>query len=958
MAKIKSPCKTKSVMMCALAFSMASIAIEPQVDADGNLTFTVAEGASETYSGVIAGDGITVFKKGAGALTLTGANTFTGTLRVEEGTLTASATAHAGKPALVVCNGASFVSAGGGAAWSALPLKSIEIEGSGVGGQGAFVRQSGTEIRNATQPTMTLTGDATINFAISHNPGAVSLNGYTLTKIGKGNWDAYNTGVVSENLNREGSYGKIVISAGRLQIQQTGFTRGSDANELIFSGGSFAMYPISWGKKCPWSVKINKDTVFSSKSDDTANNKIVCLSGPVEISSGKLTLEHAKDSAVFNFDGKVTVAEGCGIVAKKGITRFHGDVDIGNGTYEVVKSGSATDTTVEFLGNFNGMATEKKSFLPRKGLTRFSGAKSVSIASPVGDENDKHSLDGGTTGRVEVVDVERFYHPGHTYLSGTQAIPQTLYITNSVWDGASGVIDVGNNFSYGCLEMIDSIVTNSIRVGGMTSDGYAGSNGAIYQEGGAFHVPASVTIGAAFGRTFGYYGNDGGEFSCDGEMRIGGKGYGSVFFFGGLGRFAKVILGLNYDVAKESSGAGVYYQTGGSTNSIYHLVLCGETATNAYALVALEGTETCLKLGDGGCNQGTIAPSVSVLAVNDGAAFRTTPLKRLRGTSKDAIWCISVDGGVLEPGWTGERWGKPDENNLPDAVIVHSKGMTLNTDWGDTVGDFVWKMPLTSPEGKIVSSIALPTDETFGTSHQGLYIAPPLVRIHGAGKGAAAIALFDKKTRRVTGIKVVAPGTGYDENTTAEISGANGTRGMFKCPVTLMDAPTTGAGFTKDGPGNYVFNVANTYHGPTKVKGGKLLVRHAQGIPEGSSLSVAAGATADLSNYHLSVPELSGAGTVNVGGSLTVTEKLVLPTSKDECLSVGGALVLADGAEIVFDGDLEDLVAESPNRLVSVTTLSCAGEVKCPELPYPWKLTVNAHGVSIKRAKGTVFVLR
>ena len=165
--------------------------------------------------------------------------------------LTAAPTAHSGKPKLVVLNGATFESAGGGGnGWfpdGVLPFESISIEGAGVNGNGAFVRSSGTSMRTAEQPPMTLTGDATVNFTISHNPGAVSLNGYTLTKIGAGNWDGYNNGVVSANLDRDGSYGKIVIKEGKLQLQYQAITLGSDKNVLTFMAGTaFNMYPVSW----------------------------------------------------------------------------------------------------------------------------------------------------------------------------------------------------------------------------------------------------------------------------------------------------------------------------------------------------------------------------------------------------------------------------------------------------------------------------------------------------------------------------------------------------------------------------------------------------------------------------------------------------------------------------------------------------------------------------------------
>ena len=124
---------------------LTAAAVTPVVDeATGNVTLHVE--SDETYAGVIAGEGITVTKTGAGTLTLSGANTFTGTLLVKEGMLVAAPANTAGKPALVVKNGASFKSAGGGSTWgaNALNLASVTIEGAGVEGKGAFIRSGGT----------------------------------------------------------------------------------------------------------------------------------------------------------------------------------------------------------------------------------------------------------------------------------------------------------------------------------------------------------------------------------------------------------------------------------------------------------------------------------------------------------------------------------------------------------------------------------------------------------------------------------------------------------------------------------------------------------------------------------------------------------------------------------------------------------------------------------------------
>jgi len=949
--------KKMIIVACAALCGFAAMAtIEPQVDEQGNMTFTVAEGAAETYADAIAGDGITVVKKGTGALTLTGENTFTGELRIEEGTLTAAPTAHSGKPKLVVLNGATFESAGGGGnGWfpdGVLPFESISIEGAGVNGNGAFVRSSGTSMRTAEQPPMTLTGDATVNFTISHNPGAVSLNGYTLTKIGAGNWDGYNNGVVSANLDRDGSYGKIVIKEGKLQLQYQAITLGSDKNVLTFMAGTaFNMYPVSWGPKCPWTVKVEGDATFTSLTDTTSNRALVCLSGPVEITGGLLTLAHSKPNATWNFEGPVTAADGGGIKAVSGITRFHGDVDLGTGTYAVAKPGNAR---VEFLGNFKQSATAAQTFQPNFGATSFSGAEEVSISGPIGHQYDKY--DQGTTGRVEVVDVEWFHHPNATYLSGSLALPQMLYITNSVWSGAS-TIYAGNNYSVGIVEMADSIVTNHFRAGGASGDNYQGTRGAVYQKGGVFRAPTStVTLGASFGTGHGFYLNDGGIFSVENEVYLGGYGYGAMYFNGGKSSFSqKITLARNYSAAK-TAGAGVYWQMGGATNSLSTVAMGGDPVTNGYALVAIEGTGTRCDLAGNTLYHVARCPFTGILAVNAGAVFRAKEVRRYNKTATPvtgADFLISVDGGVLQPSSTA-AWSSGV--SLPDAVTVHEGGMTLNT---EASGSFTWTMPLTSPTGKIVRAVALPTDAAFEAEHQGLYIAPPLVRIHGTGKGAAAVALFDKNTRRVTGIKVVAPGTGYDENTTATISTAAGNRiAPLSCAVTLADAPETGAGFTKTGLGSYSFDVANTYHGPTAVEEGSLIVNNAAGLPEGSSLRVAEEATIDLKNHNITVPELSGAGTVKVGGSLTVAEKLRLPTKKGECLAVDGPITLADGAEIVFDGDVADLDTETVNRLFTATSLTCAGSVTLSELPAFWKMNVGNKGITVRRITGTTIVFR
>ena len=145
--------KAKTTFSAFAALAACSLAaVTPSIDEAGNYTFEVD--GTETYSDVIEGEGITVTKLGDGELTLTGANTFTGTLLVKAGTLVAAPSATAGSPALVVEDRATFKSDGGGEQWgaNAIKLASITITGHGVNGQGAFVRASGTACRRGSDP--------------------------------------------------------------------------------------------------------------------------------------------------------------------------------------------------------------------------------------------------------------------------------------------------------------------------------------------------------------------------------------------------------------------------------------------------------------------------------------------------------------------------------------------------------------------------------------------------------------------------------------------------------------------------------------------------------------------------------------------------------------------------------------------------------------------------------------
>lgn len=938
------------MLVAALVFTAGGLFADatPTIDENGNYVFTVAVGVSETYSSAIEG-AIGVIKEGAGKLTLTGANTFTGDIVVNTGTIAAAPSATAGKPAVIVRNGATFDSAGGGVTWGsdALSLSSITIEGDGMDGNGAFIRSSGTACRSPSNAQLKLVGNATVSFKINHNPGAVNLNGYTLTKTGAGNWDAYNCGS-SFTLDGDGGKGGIVIKQGAIQFQQTLITMGSSENVLELAGGSYNSYPIAWSVKCPWTLKVTAASTVSSQSAPDVNNAHVIWSGPVEITGGDLTLAHNAANCVFNFEGAVTATGGYGIKSTQGITYFKGSVDLGTG--QVTQSADAG--LVEFRGNVaQSGTTTGTAYKADKGVSRFIGGSNVSLNSRIGYEYDKFDIN--TTGRVEVVNVGYFKHGGTTYLSGSKAVPQKLFVTNSTWDGENTTTVVGNNYSWGVLDMQDSVFTNTLRVGGLASDPWGGSYGAVYQRGGAAYSSGNLLLGGGKKTGLGCYIKESGTTGGNNGLLAGDCGFGSAYFLGGNA----TIMGTS-TIATGSDGAGVYYQTGGSTNFLYALQFgkADAAVTNGQAVVALEGQGTHFET-DGGTVQFLARGKFNgIMAFNDGATMRTFSARRpseggnTKAAYPDAKWYMNFDGGVIKPTWGGEQWGGADYT--PNKVIVHEGGMVLDTESGI---DFTWKVPLQGATDKIVKTITLPADAAF-LANQGLYIAPTKVVITGTGEGAAAIAMFDKATRSVTGIKVVAPGTGYDGTTTATIE-APDRKTNYSCAVTLADAPTSGAGFTKRGSGSYTFDCANTYKGPTLVEGGTLNFVHAEALPSGSGLKICVGATANLGDHDVTVPSLEGAGSVN-NGSVTVTDTLKLAMKRSETMSLQRGLTLKDGVEIELSGSVDDLDPNGRNDLLTATTVVCEGSVSLPALPSPWTIQIRNNGIDVHRVIGTMLMFR
>ena len=125
---------------------------------------TLAFGGTVTQSvtGVIGGPGA-LTKEGAGRLTLSAANTYTGLTVVSEGTLAVANSASLGaKTAGTVVENGATLDVGGSTSANGLVIDSepITVSGSGVNGRGAIINSSALSQYNALS-LVSLAGDTT-----------------------------------------------------------------------------------------------------------------------------------------------------------------------------------------------------------------------------------------------------------------------------------------------------------------------------------------------------------------------------------------------------------------------------------------------------------------------------------------------------------------------------------------------------------------------------------------------------------------------------------------------------------------------------------------------------------------------------------------------------------------------------------------------------------------------------
>lgn len=542
---------------------------------------------------------------------------------------------------------------------------------------------------------------------------------------------------------------------------------------------------------------------------------------------------------------------------------------------------------------------------------------------------------------------------------------------NVAKDVTQNALVVGGNGWKGTVVFEDSIATTRLA----TALWSAASQGAVIQKDGVVNIQGDLTdssVSSGIGMAgHGYYELRSGLCRWLGYTNLGLGGPAVFAQYGGI------FSSTNFE-----GKSGAFYNVPHGAGSAHHYVRSGTLRVDGNILLGrsgdgiltLDGPDAVYRAGNNCINWG-YSKTVSCVNLNDGGTLRAYFGARYDKTyyETNRLWrpymyvncnggriAISGDQGTHGAGGFGRNWELTcGEGQYPGVtqVTLYEKGLVYET----ASGTANLRNPLVKASGKGVVNIPW-------TPRDG-YTVSPFVTITGDGKGACAFAEFDSDTGSVTNIRVVAHGFDYTWAKAKILAGMG--NGKSSSPtncwveVDCELADNVSGGFTKEGAGEIVFQVTNTYEGVTAVNGGKLTLGADDVISAKSELSLGGG-TLKLENLHQTFAGLRGTGGTVTGGDL----KIVPPNGVWEISAkrfldressvVAGTLDLTAVTEIrIVDTELLDTDAEALRslNLFSATTVVWPDSLTITG-PDGWRLVRKPNALGFGYAKGTMLLVR
>jgi autotransporter-associated beta strand protein len=413
-------------------------------------TVTV-NGGNLTVGGVISGSSFSLTKAGAGSLTLSGANTYTGGTTLSAGTLNINSASAIGSGSFTISGGTLNNTSG-----SSVTLSTNNAQT--WNGDFAFTGTNDLNLGNGAV-TLGASRTVTVNGGILTVGGIISGSSLGLTKAGGGT-------LILGGVN---TYtGATTVSGGTLQTSAA--DRMSDSSAIsVSSGATFALggneTVASISGAGNYSLGANTLT-FGDTSNQTVSGMISGTGALVKSGSGSITLSSSN-----SYSGGTTISVGT--------IRIGHDNALGSGSLKLGVSGttatitfSSTDATDRSISNV---------------LTAFAGS---SWNTTFGSAGTGNLTFGNTTsvtlGAVRTFTVNNSWTSFANAFTGasdgiTKAGTGTLMLAgNNTYTGATtintGTLQIGNGGATGSLSSSSAITVNGTLVFNRSGDVVQGTN--------------------------------------------------------------------------------------------------------------------------------------------------------------------------------------------------------------------------------------------------------------------------------------------------------------------------------------------------------------------------------------------------------------------------------------------------------------------------------------------------
>ena len=925
--------KGTNVIRLAGAGTGGGIWRKPLVDA------TTCYSAGSSYSRPL-GTPVTVgvTKSGTGTWTLAGANTYTGDTTVEEGTLVLGADGSVAPASRVVMAGGTLAVAGGAAkAIGTLTAKAGDSRL--MLGTGATLTVSAIETPTAgTIDIETEDGAAFVCPALAGQdaPAWLTMKGigarfdadgkaHASTVLGVTDLIPARGGVIPNKADAivgiaspgETAAGPITLAATPTAISDLVMREPTVPATVDLAGGQFA------------AQALHLDPEAASLTVGTGTGSVAAPRGTLTLDAygtELLSVASPLDASV------TTVAKtGTGTAKVAGTTAFAGSLVVSNGTLAVADGFTFDPQKLTLAG------TSQHGTADAPTLTICDGA-AIEFGESLVKSADNLFNVGGIPQTGSTDDA---FRPGRLVVTNA-----SLKVPASVADS-----DVKRFFKIGRGSAGELLVEEGADVSGTFIVGMDYGRGIIRQNGGTLTAVGKNWAGTTFvgnATAYGAYMMNGGTATFNNVTIFGyGSGYKAMGLLeqrGGTMNFATLQIGF----AKMGYGAG--HVTGGTLNASTLAIPRNTSDTmNESGAFCVERAGVAKVTGFVTLGSGTNNAS-GIVVLGDGGRLTTSSKFRICTDASSLLptWNsatlygeVAFNGGTLVLDGSENRPFdvSPTEKNpcmrTIDRVSVFAGGATVEVPAGKSRQ---LTLPFERPAGRGVKSV--PWDESMARDA----FAPPCVEITGDGRGAVAFADWDEENRRVKGIRVVSPGSGYTTATAlvfyGMLKGSASKQDSVEvaCELTDDGVAQMSGDFVKAGDGDLTFEVANTYGGDTVLKGGTLTAAVADAIPSGSHVVLAGGTLALGSGVSTPAFALDALGSFESDGTFAFPE---------------GSQIEVRNLDRVTDQTIPHWIVQYKGGVTGNPVI-----VNTCDIPKDWKIRRSSTGFKLTKQTGTLLLVR